>query len=251
MVEETALKSDISAGTPNSRRRQQCEGLGKRVPGGRNSQYKGPEASLEGRQGLVWQEGHEQEAERGADEASEMDRVRSLGFILGAVGRHKEFGGDRTEVPKGADTAHLENLQLRIPDDRPNVLPTIPHGLSPGCPARYLSALCRKGGNTKKDLGGWGCLLDHCSQRAVAYSACKSPPVTSGPERERGLPKTIQHIHGTAGSRPSFSPRPMVSPLVHMLHFITHTLVLKVSHRPGPGQGGPRGGWVGLQTQRK
>lgn len=43
MVGETSRKSDISDGAPNSRRRQPCEGVGKRVPGGGNSQYKGLE----------------------------------------------------------------------------------------------------------------------------------------------------------------------------------------------------------------
>lgn len=89
--------------------------------------------------------------------------VRSLGFILGKVGNHGEFGAERTEVPTGTDTAHLENLQLIIPDGRPSTLPTLPHCLSSGCLASLPLCSLWKGGNSSKDLGGWGCLLDHCS----------------------------------------------------------------------------------------
>ena len=51
--------------------------------------------------------------------------LRSLGFILGAVRSHREFGIEKTEVLKGADSTHSENLQLRIPDGRLSALPTI------------------------------------------------------------------------------------------------------------------------------
>lgn len=63
---------------------------------------------MEGRQGLVWREGREQrqrwEQTRPVGWIMQ-GHGKEFGFIPGAVGSYGEFGGgERTEVPKRAET---------------------------------------------------------------------------------------------------------------------------------------------------
>lgn len=79
--------------------------------------------------------------------------LRCLGFILGAVRSHGEFGTEKTEVLIGADSTHLENLQLRIPDGRLSILPmALP--LPQAVPTHSLCALSGKGGHLESILVG-------------------------------------------------------------------------------------------------
>ena len=76
--------------------------------------------------------------------------VRSLGFILGTVGSHGEFGTERTEVPRGPDSTHRENLQLRIPEGGPSVLPSLPHCLFPRLSCFTPAVLSGDRGHSRK-----------------------------------------------------------------------------------------------------
>lgn len=87
--------------------------------------------------------------------------LRSLGFILGAVGSHGEFGTEKTEVLRGADSTHT--VQLRIPDGSSVLCPLYYTASSPGCPASPPLCSLWKRRTLRKDLGGWGCLLDQDS----------------------------------------------------------------------------------------
>lgn len=67
------------------------------------------------------------------------------GFILRAVGSHREFGVECL------DSIHMENLQLRIPEGKPkSIPPAVPH--FPQTALHHsLSALGGKEGNSGQD----------------------------------------------------------------------------------------------------
>lgn len=108
--------------------------------------------------------------------------LRYLGFILGAVRSHGVFGTEKTEVLIGADSTHLETLQLRIPDGRLSILSTV-LPLPQAVPTHSLCALRGKGGHLERILVGGVASLS----TAVTELSMKGPYDNIRPREGKGL----------------------------------------------------------------